>query len=181
VVLLVGPWVVFRIGGPAAEPPSTYPTYFVLFFAAGIAAGIVFWGPAEALFHYRSPPPYFGGTPQSGAAAADALGSFGWHDSLRDRLFLERAVRDPSSQARAAVYEMLASWGDNAALTLLLDALIEEDDPRALTIGTKALVEKRDRLDTDPAWWLGEAWTWSAEHAAYDRAVRQVDGEQVLR
>jgi glycine betaine transporter len=73
VFLLVGPWGGVRIGGPDAEPAYTYPTYFVLFFSAGIAAGIVFWGPAEALFHYQSPPPYFGATPESGAAAVDAL------------------------------------------------------------------------------------------------------------
>jgi choline-glycine betaine transporter len=33
----------------------------------------VFWGPAEALFHYQTPPPYFGAAPESGAATADAL------------------------------------------------------------------------------------------------------------
>jgi len=71
--LLVGPWGAVRIGGPDAEPTYTYPTYFALFFTAGIAAGIVFWGPAEALFHYQSPPPYFGATPESAAAATDAL------------------------------------------------------------------------------------------------------------
>ncbi|MEF8851919.1 MAG: BCCT family transporter [Haloarculaceae archaeon] len=71
--LLVGPWGDVRLGGSDAEPTYTYPTYFALFFTAGIAAGIVFWGPAEALFHYRTPPPYFGAEPQSGAAAVDAI------------------------------------------------------------------------------------------------------------
>ncbi|WP_336037598.1 BCCT family transporter [Halobacterium yunchengense] len=71
--LVVGPWGDVRLGGPDAEPTYTYPTYFALFFTAGIAAGIVFWGPAEALFHYRSPPPYFGAAPQSEVAAVDAL------------------------------------------------------------------------------------------------------------
>jgi choline-glycine betaine transporter len=73
VFLLAGPWGDVRLGGPDAEPTYTYPTYFALFFAAGIAAGIVFWGPAEALFHYGSPPPYFGAAPGSSAAAVDAL------------------------------------------------------------------------------------------------------------
>ncbi|MFB6309930.1 MAG: BCCT family transporter [Salinirussus sp.] len=72
-VLLLGPWGSIRLGGPDAEPTYTYPTYFTLFFTAGIAAGIVFWGPAEAIFHYDSPPPYFDAPPRSGAAVVDAL------------------------------------------------------------------------------------------------------------
>jgi choline-glycine betaine transporter len=72
-VLLLGPWGDIKLGGPDTDPSYTYPTYFTLVFTAGIAAGLVFWGPAEALFHYRSPPPYFGATPESAAAAADGL------------------------------------------------------------------------------------------------------------
>jgi len=72
-LLLLGPWGDIKLGGPETEPAYTYPTYFTLVFTAGIAAGLVFWGPAEALFHYRTPPPYFGAEPQSAAAAGDAL------------------------------------------------------------------------------------------------------------
>ncbi|MEA5408832.1 BCCT family transporter [Haloarculaceae archaeon H-GB2-1] len=71
--LLVGPWGAIRLGGPDAEPTYTYPTYFAMFFTAGIAAGIVFWGPAEALFHYQTPPPFFDVEPQSDAAVVAAL------------------------------------------------------------------------------------------------------------
>ena len=71
--LLVGPWGDIILGGPEATPTYTYPTYFTLFFTAGIAAGIIFWGPAEALFHYQTPPPYFGATPESGAAIQSAM------------------------------------------------------------------------------------------------------------
>ncbi len=71
--LLLGPWGEIKLGGPEAEPAYTYPTYFSLVFTAGIAAGIVFWGPAEALFHYQTPPPYFGTTPQSDGAILSAL------------------------------------------------------------------------------------------------------------
>jgi choline-glycine betaine transporter len=71
--LLVGPWGDVRLGGPDAEPTYTFPTYFTLVFTAGIAAGIVFWGPAEALFHYRTPPPTVDAAPQSGAAIDAAL------------------------------------------------------------------------------------------------------------
>jgi glycine betaine transporter len=71
--LLVGRWGDIRLGGEDAEPTYTYPTYFSMFFTAGIAAGIVFWGPAESLFHYNSPPPLFGASAQSSAAITDAL------------------------------------------------------------------------------------------------------------
>jgi choline-glycine betaine transporter len=78
--LLVGPWGSIRLGGPDADPDYTYPTYFAMVFTAGIAAGIVFWGPAESLFHYGSPPPPAGVDPRSAAAAVVALtyASFHW-------------------------------------------------------------------------------------------------------
>jgi len=111
------------------------------------------------------------------AAAADALGSFGWRASLRDQMFLERATNDPSPHVRAAVYNMLASWGDEQALTVLLFALVEETDPRALTLGTTALVRRRERIDTDAAAVLGNAWDWSYEHAEYDQIARTGSAE----
>lgn len=42
-------------------------------FTAGIAAGVVFWGPAEPLVHYASPPPTTGVAPRSDAAVGVAL------------------------------------------------------------------------------------------------------------
>ncbi|MFC6973457.1 HEAT repeat domain-containing protein [Halomicroarcula sp. GCM10025709] len=113
------------------------------------------------------------------AAAADALGSFGWRPSLRDQVFLERATGDPTPRVRAAVYEMLAAWGDREALTVLLFALVEEADPRALTIGTTALVGRRDRVDHDVAAVLGPAWEWSFEHSEYDRLAGKTATETV--
>ncbi|RQG97276.1 BCCT family transporter [Natrarchaeobius chitinivorans] len=71
--LLVGPWGDIKLGGPDATPGYTYPVYFTMFFTAGIAAGIVFWGPAEALFHYREPPPSMAAEPRSDAAVVGAL------------------------------------------------------------------------------------------------------------
>ena len=71
--LLLGPWGDIKLGGDDVEPAYTYPTYFSLVFTAGIAAGIAFWGPAEALFHYQQPPPYFGAAPESAGAITGAL------------------------------------------------------------------------------------------------------------
>ena len=72
-VLLLSSWGDVKLGGDDVEPTYTYPTYFSLVFTAGIAAGIVFWGPAEALFHYRQPPPYFDVPARSDAAIGAAL------------------------------------------------------------------------------------------------------------
>jgi choline/carnitine/betaine transport len=71
--LLLGPWGDIKLGGEDATPAYTYPTYFSLVFTAGIAAGIVFWGPAEALFHYQQPPPYFAAAAGSSGAVDAAL------------------------------------------------------------------------------------------------------------
>ena len=73
VALLLGPWGDITLGDDDVEPAYTYPTYFSLIFTAGIAAGIVFWGPAEALFHYQQPPPYFDAAPESSGAVTAAL------------------------------------------------------------------------------------------------------------
>lgn len=113
------------------------------------------------------------------SSAASALGSFGWQASLRDQVFLERATDDPSPRVRAAVYEMLASWGDEEALSILLFALVEETDPRALTLGTTALVRRRDHIDTAGPTVLGNAWAWSLEHAEYDRLAREATPNRV--
>ena len=107
------------------------------------------------------------------AAAADAMGNFGWQSSLRDDVLFGRATDDPSPRVRAAVYRMLAEWGDEEALTALLYALVDEQNPRALTIGTTALVGRRDRIDVDAAAVLGPAWAWSFEHAEYDQLTRK--------
>ncbi|WP_254663277.1 BCCT family transporter [Haladaptatus sp. W1] len=61
--LIFGPWGKIKLGPPDAEPRHDFLSYFAMFFSAGIAAGIVFWGPAEAIFHYGS------GTPLAGADA----------------------------------------------------------------------------------------------------------------
>lgn len=73
VVVLLGPWGDIKLGGADAEPTYSYPVYFTLIFTAGIAAGIVFWGPAEALFHYDTPPPFVDTAAHTDEAVAGAL------------------------------------------------------------------------------------------------------------
>lgn len=59
VYLLVGRYGSVRLGdGP---PEYSYPSYLAMFFSAGLSAGIVFFGPSEALTHYEVIPPLFEG------------------------------------------------------------------------------------------------------------------------
>ena len=80
--LVVSKWGDIRLGGADARPSYTYPVYFTMFFTAGIAAGIVFWGPAEPVMHYGAPPPFYdvsAGTVESqGAALTYALFHWGF-------------------------------------------------------------------------------------------------------
>jgi len=106
------------------------------------------------------------------AASARALGNFRWHQPLRDRVFLERAIEDPSPRVRGAVYEMLASWGDESAFDILLFALVSEDDPKAFVRGTNALVAHRERIGDRVAAVSGASWQWSLKHARYNQIAR---------
>jgi glycine betaine transporter len=70
--LILGPWGSLRFGD---EPPEfSYISYFTMMYSAGLAAGIVFWGPAEAIIHYANIPPLYGGVaPKSAAAMSIAV------------------------------------------------------------------------------------------------------------
>ncbi|GAB3669931.1 BCCT family transporter [Halopiger thermotolerans] len=71
--LLFGKWRDITLGKPAEDPEFTLFGFFAMMFSAGIAAGIVFWGPAEALFHYDDVPPIINAESQVPAAAAGAV------------------------------------------------------------------------------------------------------------
>ncbi len=59
--------------GPDDEPPSySLVSWFAMLFAAGMGIGLVFWGVAEPLSHYGTPPPGTPGT-SSAAKAQDAM------------------------------------------------------------------------------------------------------------
>ncbi len=105
-------------------------------------------------------------------AAARALGNFGWDRTLRDGLLSERAVADPSPRVRRGVYEMLAAWGDESAVSVLLFALVTEDDRRTLAHGLGLLVTRRDRLGEPALGVFGDAWEWSDEHGQFDDLAR---------
>ncbi|SEP14011.1 BCCT, betaine/carnitine/choline family transporter [Halogranum amylolyticum] len=71
--LMIGPWGRIKLGKPDEDPEFGLLSYFAMMFSAGIAAGIVFWGPAEALKHYQTVPPLIGAKAQSASAAVGAI------------------------------------------------------------------------------------------------------------
>ncbi|MFC6765252.1 BCCT family transporter [Natrinema soli] len=71
--LIFGPWGNIKLGEEDEEPEFSFLAYFAMLYSAGIAAGIVFWGPAEAIFHYSTPSPFSGVEAESTGAAVSAL------------------------------------------------------------------------------------------------------------
>jgi len=59
-----------RLGGDDAEPEFSTFSWFAMLFAAGMGIGLVFWGTAEPLSHYLTPPPGIApGSPEAANAA----------------------------------------------------------------------------------------------------------------
>ncbi|GAB6880623.1 BCCT family glycine betaine transporter BetL [Halorubrum gandharaense] len=56
--LIVGPWGRLKLGD--GKPEYSFFSFFAMLYSAGFAAGVVFWGPTEALFYYDDPNPLFG-------------------------------------------------------------------------------------------------------------------------
>lgn len=72
--VLMGPrYGRIRLGMPGDRPEFSTFSWFAMLFGSAIAAGIVFWGPAEPAYHFMSPPPYFGGEAGTTDAAANAM------------------------------------------------------------------------------------------------------------
>ncbi len=71
--LIFSPWGNIKLGGEDEEPEFTFPAYFSMIYSAGIAAGIVFWGPAEAIFYFSDVPPLINAEAGTTAAAVGAV------------------------------------------------------------------------------------------------------------
>lgn len=63
IIVLIGLWLMLSKYGDIklgeGEPEYSYFSYFAMFWSAGLSAGIVFFGPVEALLHYQTPPALF--------------------------------------------------------------------------------------------------------------------------
>ncbi len=71
--LIFGPWGNIKLGEEDEDPEFSFLSYFAMLYSAGIAAGIVFWGPAEAVSHFDSVSPFIGAESQSSEAAVGAI------------------------------------------------------------------------------------------------------------
>jgi len=58
-----------RLGKDDDRPEFSNLSWFAMLFAAGMGAGLMFWGVAEPVFHYLSPPGMTGKTPEAARMA----------------------------------------------------------------------------------------------------------------
>ncbi|WP_137288296.1 BCCT family transporter [Natronorubrum halophilum] len=55
--LIIGPWGKIKFGD--SDPEYSFISFFTMLYSAGFAAGVVFWGPTEALYYYDDPSPLY--------------------------------------------------------------------------------------------------------------------------
>ena len=70
IYLILGPWGRVKLGREDEDPEYSFKAYFAMLYSAGMASGVVFYGPSETLYHYQTPSPFFG--PEALTAAAEA-------------------------------------------------------------------------------------------------------------
>ena len=68
--LALGPYGSIRLGKDDEEPEFSFGSWIAMLFAGGMGAGLLFWGVAEPVIHFESPPGEPGGT---AAAARQAM------------------------------------------------------------------------------------------------------------
>lgn len=75
-----GPYGHVRLGGADEKPQFSTLSWFAMLFAAGMGAGLVFYGAAEPLLHFVNPPPSMGviTEPAEKARRAMAISFFHW-------------------------------------------------------------------------------------------------------
>ncbi|MFO8076924.1 MAG: BCCT family transporter [Egibacteraceae bacterium] len=68
--LVLGRNAKVRLGPDDSRPDYSYATWFAMLFSAGMGIGLLFWGVAEPMWHYMTPPAE---DAETMAAAADAM------------------------------------------------------------------------------------------------------------
>ena len=76
-VLAAGPWGRLKLGKPDDVPEFSTVSWLAMLFSAGMGAGLLFWGAAEPILHFASPPVGEGGTAAS-ARQAMVITTFHW-------------------------------------------------------------------------------------------------------
>ena len=67
-----------KLGQPDDEPEFSTPAWFAMLFAAGMGIGLVYFGVAEPLSHYGTPPPGIAPHTPEAANAAMRYAFFHW-------------------------------------------------------------------------------------------------------
>ena len=67
-----------KLGGEEDEPEFSIGSWFAMLFAAGMGIGLVFWGVAEPISHYGTPPPGIAARTPEAANAAMRYSFFHW-------------------------------------------------------------------------------------------------------
>ncbi|NKE47345.1 BCCT family transporter [Roseomonas frigidaquae] len=82
VLLAFGRHGAVRLGADDETPEFGNGSWFAMLFSAGMGIGLMFFGVAEPVMHYATPPPGTAGTPQSFGAAREAMVSTFFHWGL---------------------------------------------------------------------------------------------------
>ena len=77
VFLAFGPYGRIKLGADDDEPEFDTVSWLAMLFAGGMGSGILFWGVAEPIYHFSSPPGEEGLTPQA-ARTAFAITNLHW-------------------------------------------------------------------------------------------------------
>ncbi len=70
VSVAISPWGKIKLGPDHAEPQYSFPAWFAMLFSAGYGIALLFFGVAEPVLHYASPP---AGAPETTDAAGQAM------------------------------------------------------------------------------------------------------------
>ena len=77
-VLAFGRFGRLKLGADDEEPEFSLGSWFAMLFAAGMGIGLVFWGVAEPVSHYGTPPPGIAPNTPEAAGAAMRYSFFHW-------------------------------------------------------------------------------------------------------
>lgn len=79
IAIALSPWGRLTLGHPDEKPEFSFFSWFAMLFAAGMGAGLVFWGMAEPVTHFWHPPlAHLAPASRDSAAFAMALAFLHW-------------------------------------------------------------------------------------------------------
>ena len=67
-----------KLGGDDEVPEFSTPSWVAMLFAAGMGSGLLFWGVAEPIYHFSSPPGGMAGETAEAARQAFVITNFHW-------------------------------------------------------------------------------------------------------